>query len=64
MTESNNFPLGVMTVKDLAEYMHKPRSTIHDWIRRGVIPEECYKRVGGTYFIKIKQIKIWLEVDE
>lgn len=54
---------GLMTIKDLAKELNKPESTIRTWKRRGDIPSSCFKEIGGTVFIRVKEFEKWLEND-
>lgn len=61
MTLCNDFNLGLMSIKDLAKKMGKPESTIRTWKRRGDIPKDLFKKIGGDVFIKTKKFEEWIE---
>ncbi len=51
---------GIITIRDFAKSIGKPESTIRTWKRRGDIPSSCFKEVGNTIFVKLKEIQEWL----
>ena len=51
----------IMKIKELAKELGVPESTIRTWKRRGDIPSDCFKNIGGTIFIKVSKFKQWLE---
>ena len=61
MTTSTTNDFGIITLKDFAKQIGKSESTIRTWKRRGDIPEQCFKCIGGTVFIKIKEMQQWIE---
>lgn len=52
-----------MTLKEFAKQMNKPESTIRTWKRRGDLPENLFKKIGGDVFIKTEKFKEWVEKD-
>lgn len=50
----------LMTLKDLAKALKKSESTVRTWKRRGVIPKTCFKELGGSIFVKIKETQAFL----
>ena len=63
MNDCKDFDLGIVTVEKLAITLDKVPSTIYNWIREGLIPPSCYKKVGASYFIKKKKIQEWLDTE-
>ena len=61
MKKGNNFMFGLMKIKDLANELKTPESTIRTWKRRGDIPLSCFKEIGGTVFVRVEQFKEWLD---
>lgn len=61
MTLCNNSEFGLMTIKEFAQKMKKPESTIRTWKNRGDLPEELFKKIGGDVFIKVEKFKTWIE---
>ena len=61
MNVCNDLDFGIISIEKLAKALNVVPSTIYNWIREGVIPSYCYKKVRATYFIKKKQIQEWLE---
>lgn len=61
MTLCNNSEFGLMTLKEFSQKMKKPESTIRTWKRRGDLPEELFKKIGGDVFIKTEKFKEWIE---
>ena len=53
----NDFNLGLAKLKDIAKEMNVPESTIRTWRQRGDIPDDCFKVIGGSVFIKSKSFK-------
>lgn len=53
--------LGIITIKDFAKLMNKPESTIRTWRLREQIPKTCFKVIGSTVFVKIQEIKKFLD---
>lgn len=53
-----------MKVKAFAAELGVPESTIYSWRRRGDIPSSCFKNIGGSIFVKIEQMKDWLDKSE
>ena len=51
--------MDLLSVKEFAEELRKPESTIRTWIRRKEIPEYCYKYIGKTIFIKKDKFIEW-----
>lgn len=54
---------GLMTLKDLAEQLGKPESTIRTWKRRGDLPPSLFKNIGGTVFVRTEKFKEWIDND-
>lgn len=52
---------GLMSIKSFAEDIEKPESTVYSWKNGGAIPLSCFKQIGGTWFVKIKEMQEWLE---
>lgn len=63
MKKGNNLMLGLMKIKDLAQELKTPESTLRTWKRRGDIPLSCFKEIGGTVFVRVEKFKEWLEND-
>lgn len=58
-----NIMFGLMTLKDLAEQLGKPESTIRTWKRRGDLPPSLFKNIGGTVFVRTEKFKEWIDND-
>lgn len=50
----------LMKIKAFADELQVPQSTVYSWKDRGDIPLSCFKQIGGTWFVKVKEIKEWL----
>ena len=55
--------LGLMTLKDFANELGKPESTVRTWKRRGDLPSYLFKTIGGTVFVRAEKIKEWIDND-
>ena len=53
-----------MKIKAFAAELGVPESTIRTWRRRGEIPLSCFKVIGNTVFIKVEEMKKWLDRSE
>ena len=42
---------GTISIKECAELLGKPTSTIYSWIRNGDIPKSCYTRIGQGFLL-------------
>lgn len=51
-------PSGLMTFKDLKEYLRLGRTSLYTMVRNREIP--CYV-IGGEYRFKAEEIDAWLE---
>ena len=54
---------GTISIKECAELLGKPTSTIYPWIRNGDIPKSCYTRIGKCIFILNEPMKKFLNGD-
>jgi predicted site-specific integrase-resolvase len=52
---------GLMKIKTFAEEMGVPKSTVYSWKDRGDIPPSCFKPIGGTWFVRVKEMKEWID---
>ena len=52
---------GLMKLKDAAQELNVPVSTLNTWRFRQDIPKECFKKIGSSVFIKIDVFKKWIE---
>lgn len=50
----------LITIKQLAEQLGKPQSTIYSWKDKGNIPSNCFKQIGGSWFVKVKVFQEWV----
>ena len=60
MNECKDFDFGVISIEEFADAIGKAGSTIYNWIREGVMPSSCYRKIKSSYFIKKEQAKKWL----
>lgn len=61
MKKGNNFMFNLMSIKEFSKKLNKPESTIYSWKQRGDIPLSCFKQIGGTWFVRVKEMQEWLE---
>jgi predicted site-specific integrase-resolvase len=52
---------GLMKIKDFAKELAVPESTVRTWRRRGDIPLSCFQEIGNTVFVKVEEVKKWLD---
>lgn len=50
----------IYTIKDIAKIMSASESTIRTWKRDGAMPQELFKKVGGTLFVIKPKFDEWL----
>lgn len=50
----------LMKIKDFAKELKVPESTIYTWKNRGNIPLDCFKQIGGTWFVRVQEIQKWI----
>ncbi len=51
---------GLMKLKDFAKSINTPESTVRTWKRRGEIPEKCFKVIGNTVFVRVKETQAFM----
>lgn len=51
----------LISINEFAKQLKKPVSTVNTWRRRGNLPEELFKRIGGTVFVKKDKFLEWVE---
>lgn len=51
---------GLMKLKDFAKSIKTPESTVRTWRRRKEIPENCFKVIGTTVFVRVKEIQAFI----
>ena len=61
MKKGNNFMFDLMSIKDFAKEIKKPESTIRTWKRRKDIPENIFKDIAGTVFVRPSKFREWLD---
>ena len=54
---------GTLSIKDFAEQIGKPTSTIYTWLRNGNIPKECFTKIGKCIFVRIEPMKKFLNCE-
>ena len=53
----------LVPIEDLAKHFMVSVSTVRAWVRQGLIPDETYIKVGGTYrFCIPKVVKHFMEM--
>ena len=50
----------LMRIKDFAKELKVPESTVYTWKLRGDIPIECFKRIGGSWFVRVEETQKWM----
>lgn len=53
---------GLMKLKDFAKSINTPESTVRTWKRRKEIPANCFKVIGKTVFVRVKEIQAFIGV--
>lgn len=54
--------LGVIKLKQFAEMLGVPESTVRTWKRRGDIPANCFLTIGVTVFVREAEAKAFMGV--
>ena len=49
----------LISIKQFADMLSKPTSTIYSWKDKGNIPAQCFLQIGGTWFVKINKFNEW-----
>jgi predicted site-specific integrase-resolvase len=55
---------GLMKVKAFAADLGVPITTVYSWKQKGVVPSSCFINIGKSLFIKIDEMKKWLDKSE
>lgn len=50
----------IMSIRDFAKSINKPKSTIYGWRRDKSIPEKCFKMVGKSIFVRVSEMTDFL----
>lgn len=50
----------LITIEDFAKEINKPKSTVYSWKDKGNIPLNCFKQIGGSWFVKVEEMKEFL----
>ena len=53
-------PFDIMTIEGFAKMIGRGKSTIYDWKNNGTIPANCFKQLGGTWYVKVPEMKAYL----
>ncbi len=61
MTTTTFNELGLIRIDDLADILKISSNTIRTWKQRENIPPKCFLKVAGTVFVKVNEIKQWIE---
>ena len=48
---------GLISLAELAKKLGKKESTVRTWKLRGEIPAECFKTIGSSVFVKVKEVE-------
>jgi len=48
---------GLISIKEFSKELNKPESTIYGWKNGGAIPLSCFKQIGGTWFVRVKEMQ-------
>lgn len=52
---------GLMKIKAFSQELGVPESTVYSWKNGGAIPLSCFKQIGGTWFVREKEMREYLE---
>ena len=55
---------GLMKAKAFATDLGVPVRTVYSWKQNGVVPPSCFTNIGKSLFIKIDEMKKWLDKSE
>lgn len=50
----------LMTIPDFAKKIGRGKSTIYDWKNNGTMPANCFKQIGGTWYVRVNEMKAFL----
>ncbi len=50
----------LITIKELAKNLKKPESTVRTWKRNGIIPADCFFKIGGSVFVLVNKFNEWV----
>ena len=53
-------PKLIYSIKDIAKMMGISESTIRTWKRDGAMPQELFKKIGGTVFVIKPKFDEWI----
>lgn len=56
----NSTSFNVMSIRDFAKSIKKPASTIYEWRRAKKIPENCFKLIGKSIFVRVSEMMDFL----
>lgn len=51
---------GVISIKEFSKEINTPESTVRTWKRKGFIPQDCFKTIGGRVFVRVERAKEFL----
>ena len=51
---------GIISIKEFSKEIKTAESTVRTWKRKGFIPEDCFKTIGGRVFVKVERAKAFL----
>ncbi len=54
-------PFGTISMKACADYLGVALSTLYTWRKKGDIPADCFKEVGGTIFVLARNMRRFFE---
>ena len=60
MKKGNNFMFNLMKIKAFAKELGVAQTTIYTWKDRGESPLSCFKQIGGSWFVRVEEMKEWL----
>lgn len=51
---------GIISIKEFSKEINTPESTVRTWKRKGFIPQDCFKTIGGRVFVRVERAKEFL----
>ena len=54
---------GIIPINDFAKSIKKCVKTLYTLRNNGQIPEKCFKKIGKSLYVRVEEMKEWLNQD-